>query len=195
RMSMIWASRPWPAPRSTTRPPRKRRRARRATSQASYSSLRGRQPAPQTARAMRSKSDPDGNRPRSCGVRRAFDERENATPRALRAQLRRAGLVGGRERLHPLRILAARRRGVLLDTGGQRIERVERAFRRLVLVGLVDGALQRRDPIGRERLAPRQLIQVRARDLEARGPRDLGLLLRVEDVELHGRRGVDLVLR
>ena len=50
--SMIQASRPWPQARSTTRPPRKRRRTRRATSHASYSSLRGRQPARQTARAM-----------------------------------------------------------------------------------------------------------------------------------------------
>ena len=40
-------------PRSTMRPPRKRRRTRRAISHASYSSLRGKQPARQTARATR----------------------------------------------------------------------------------------------------------------------------------------------
>ena len=50
-------SRPWPQARSTTRPPRKRRRARRATSHDSNSSLRGRQSAEHTARATLSKSD------------------------------------------------------------------------------------------------------------------------------------------
>ena len=48
RSSMIWASRPWPPPRSTTRPPRNRRRTLRATSHASYSSFRGNRPARQT---------------------------------------------------------------------------------------------------------------------------------------------------
>ena len=68
---MTCASRPWPAPRSTMRPPRKSRRARRAISHASYSSLRGRQPAWQTARASRSKSVPPGKRPRSLSVKPA----------------------------------------------------------------------------------------------------------------------------
>ena len=49
--NITWASRPCPAPRSTTRPPRKRRRTRLAISQASYSSFRGRHSAWHTARA------------------------------------------------------------------------------------------------------------------------------------------------
>ena len=60
---MIWPSSPCPAHRSTTRPPRKRRRTRRATSQASNSSFRGRQPAPHTTRAIRWNSVPPGKRP------------------------------------------------------------------------------------------------------------------------------------
>ena len=65
RSSITCASSPMAGAESTTRPPRNSRRARRATSQASYSSLRGRQPAAHTARPMRSKSVSAGNRPRS----------------------------------------------------------------------------------------------------------------------------------
>src|SRR5215831_8434114 len=61
------------------RPPRNSRRTRRAVSQASYSSLRGRHPAWQTARPTRSRSVSPGNRARSRSVRRPRDEREKRT--------------------------------------------------------------------------------------------------------------------
>src|SRR6188474_2684240 len=76
--NMMCASRPCPAHMSTIRPPRNNRRTRRATSQASYSSFRGRHPAWQTTRPRRSNSLGLGNRPTSRTVRRPFELCANA---------------------------------------------------------------------------------------------------------------------
>ena len=79
RSSRRCASSPWPAARSTMRPPRNRRRTRRATSHASYSSLRGRHPAWHTARPTRAKRLVPAKRSRSRSVRRPLEEGENTT--------------------------------------------------------------------------------------------------------------------
>ncbi len=81
--SMSCASRPCPPPRSTTRPPRKSRRTRRAISHASYSSLRGRHPAWQTARATRWNSVSPGKRSTSRSVSRPRDDGENTRTLSL----------------------------------------------------------------------------------------------------------------
>ena len=87
--SITWASKPCPPPRSTMRPPRKSRRTRLAISHASYSSLRGRHPAWQTAaprdeRACRRESDrgPDRSGVRGTMARTCCD----STPRPEEAR-------------------------------------------------------------------------------------------------------------
>src|SRR6185295_5677619 len=92
--SITCASRPCPAPRSITRPPRNCRLTRRAISHASYNSLRGRHRPRQTARASLWNRVGPGKRSRSRSVRRARDEGEKVATfmrvaNDERAQLRR----------------------------------------------------------------------------------------------------------
>src|SRR6266850_5312296 len=78
-----------------TRPPRNNLRTRFATSHASYSSLRGRHPAWQTARPSRSNSVSPGKRARSYPVKRAREDGKNVTHLSCHFACEGNGVDGG----------------------------------------------------------------------------------------------------
>ena len=116
------------------------------------------------------------------------------------AQRGGAFLDSTRERPQPNRILCAGRGGVALELGGQLAELLQDGGGAIVAprtqpVNALEGGRHRTGTVRLDSLAAHELVEIRARDHDARRPGDPRLLLRVELGRVDEQGGVDFVLR
>jgi len=113
------------------------------------------------------------------------------------AQRGGAFLDSTRERPQPNRILCAGRGGVALELGGQLAELLQDGGGAIVAprtqpVNALEGGRDRTGTVRLDSLAAHELVEIRARDHDARRPGDSRLLLRVELARVDEQGGVSV---